>query len=172
MPFSRELAKILGQKCTTRLSKLATLWSSMWGCPSLFDETSVNLNRRLRRTVARHQRAHGTIELGPIFLQLRARRPEVLCHELAHAAVHFKFASGKKPHSREWKNFVTQAGFAASTRMEVASTARSRQLNLLYRHRCPVCQMQRLARRPVRAWRCAACLASGLDGILYIERLG
>ena len=37
-------------------------------------------------------------------------------------------------------------------------------------HWCPVCQSSRKARRPVKAWRCAACVAAGLDGTLEIAR--
>jgi hypothetical protein len=40
----------------------------------------------------------------------------------------------------------------------------------LYDHWCPVCQSSRTGRRPVKAWRCAACVAAGLDGKLEITR--
>jgi len=40
----------------------------------------------------------------------------------------------------------------------------------LYDHWCPVCQSSRVGRRPVKAWRCAACVAAGLDGKLEITR--
>ena len=41
---------------------------------------------------------------------------------------------------------------------------------IAYDHWCPVCQSSRQARRPVKAWRCAACVAAGLDGRLEITR--
>ena len=37
-----------------------------------------------------------------------------------------------------------------------------------YDHWCPVCQATRPAKKPVRAWRCAACVAAGLQGRLEI----
>jgi hypothetical protein len=42
--------------------------------------------------------------------------------------------------------------------------------SIAYDHWCPVCQSSRQARRPVKAWRCAACVAAGLDGKLEITR--
>jgi hypothetical protein len=44
------------------------------------------------------------------------------------------------------------------------------QPSFTYDHWCPVCQSSRQARRPVKAWRCAACVAVGLDGTLEITR--
>ena len=44
------------------------------------------------------------------------------------------------------------------------------QSSFAYDHWCPVCQSSRQARRPVKAWRCAACVAAGLDGRLEITR--
>ena len=40
---------------------------------------------------------------------------------------------------------------------------------MLYQHRCPVCSASRVARRPVRRWRCRACRESGLEGALEIS---
>ncbi|HLE72474.1 MAG TPA: hypothetical protein VJH87_22540 [Vicinamibacteria bacterium] len=40
----------------------------------------------------------------------------------------------------------------------------------LHGHRCPVCQLFRAARRLMSRWRCAACVASGLEGRLSITR--
>jgi hypothetical protein len=44
------------------------------------------------------------------------------------------------------------------------------QPSITYDHWCPVCQSSRQARRPVKAWRCAACVTAGLDGTLEITR--
>ena len=39
-----------------------------------------------------------------------------------------------------------------------------------YLHSCTVCDFHRTARRPMHAWRCAACVAAGLSGELQITR--
>jgi predicted SprT family Zn-dependent metalloprotease len=100
---------------------------------------------------------------------------EVLAHELAHAAARRLHPRARNPHGAEWKSLVRATGFEPMVRLRVPAapppvtgsgeTAR-------YRHRCPVCQMTRWARRPVTAWRCRNCAAAGLPGVLIINRVG
>jgi predicted SprT family Zn-dependent metalloprotease len=98
---------------------------------------------------------------------------EVLCHESAHLAARDLYGRRCQPHGPEWVALVRAAGFEPRRRIPWAApspppqrlAARRRR----YIHRCPVCQLQRIAWRPIRAWRCAACVAAGLPGRLEIS---
>jgi predicted SprT family Zn-dependent metalloprotease len=95
-----------------------------------------------------------------------------LCHEVAHVAVADLFPGSTKPHGKEWAALVKAAGFEPQVRAlraeAPATPVRPARPARLYCHRCPVCQAWRLARRPVKRWRCAACVAAELPGQLDI----
>jgi predicted SprT family Zn-dependent metalloprotease len=148
-----------------------------WRIPPRALEVTLRSNPRLSRCVARYRRDARVIELGPRFFRLRARRPEVLCHELAHAAVDHLHGTGGKPHGADWQHLIQLAGFATNAhlpRAPHAADVRTRKSNPAtahYVHRCPVCHMTRRAKRPVKQWRCRECTAAGLSGELEIERI-
>jgi predicted SprT family Zn-dependent metalloprotease len=126
------------------------------------------------KTLARCAPEKARIRLSPAVLQ---RAPDdlasVLCHEAAHVAVAALHGRQCRPHGPEWAALVRAAGFEPQTSAAVsaaAASARPRRAALVYEHRCPVCQMVRLARRPVAGWRCTACLSLGLDARLEITR--
>jgi predicted SprT family Zn-dependent metalloprotease len=100
---------------------------------------------------------------------------EVLCHEAAHAAVYELHGRGPKPHGLEWRKLMVAAGFEPRVRLKVALLAgqpqRGAPARVLWEHRCPVCQVVRLAGRRVPEWRCAACQAAGLAGELVVTRV-
>ena len=140
------------------------------------------VNSRLRRAVARYLRDARVIELGPRFFEESPRHEEILCHELAHVAVDFVHGTRAKAHGPEWRRFVEAAGYRPAAQVafdprapRVASgkDAKSPRSSPgpVYVHRCPICQMVRRAKRPVPQWRCAACVAAGLPGILQITRM-
>jgi len=154
----------------------------LWRCPSIADATCV-VNSRLSASLGMCRPAASSIQLSPRLLGrcVRVRR-EVLCHEAAHLAVRALHGAGARAHGAEWRQLMTQAGF--TPRISIPGTSRSTQEAVpsaprrartvpgwRYEHRCPVCQFTRFARRPVGAWRCAACAAAGLDGGLAITRL-
>ena len=164
--------------------------SRRWGLPRSALDTTLRLNPRLTRSVARYRRETGVIELGPSFLRLRARRKEVLCHELAHVAVDHLYGKRAQPHGGEWRRLVEMAGFTPTVRLPVPPESpankpvaangeihvsgysrRPKTFRYLYEHRCPVCQMIRSAKRPVSRWRCAECVAAGLPGALEVTRI-
>jgi ribosomal protein L37AE/L43A len=66
------------------------------------------------------------------------------------------------------------AGFEPRVRIPTGDVERlvgsAQQRRGVWEHRCPVCQMSRVAGRPVREWRCASCLRVGLEGGLIITR--
>ena len=150
-------------------------WSKLWDLPELSESVSVVFSRRLTSTLARCRPAEGRIVLRADLRDAPARRlDEVLCHELAHVAVHRLHGPSAKPHGPEWQALVRAAGFQPRIRTRDAShgkrNARRAAAGRIWEHRCPVCQSVRTARRPMTAWRCAECLDAGLDGALIITR--
>ena len=156
---------------------IATLMRT-WNVPAEALAVELAANPRLKRAVARFRRRERVIELGPRFFELSSRQEEILCHELAHAVVAFVHGSSANAHGPEWRRLVEAAGYRAEARttralpIEQGSVAPQRRasLQLVYQHRCPVCQMVRRAKRPVPQWRCAACVAAGLPGTLQITK--
>lgn len=159
-------------------------WARTWGVAGLELRVRIELSRRMSRALGRCIPSQGLVRLNAHLLDgPRELLIEVLCHEVAHVAAHE--LAGKKrhrPHGRQWAALMRAAGFAPHVRMDVNSgphgaflrslTPRSRKQRsgARYEHRCPICQVYRMARRPVRQWRCAACVRAGLDGELVITR--
>ena len=178
------------EKIETELGFLSQKLSRRWGLPKSILDVGLRLNPRLTRSVARYRRENGVIELGPRFLRLRARRKEVLCHELAHVAVEYLYGKQSQPHGSEWRKLMESAGFVPAVRLSATPQSltkkavganadapitswggRQTMLRYVYEHRCPVCQMTQRAKRPVSRWRCAECVAAGLAGDLEITRI-
>ncbi len=166
------------KRCAELFTKELTAWGYLWQIPALGSRVTVARNSRLRTTLARYVVRARAIELGPGFFRLRNRRLAVLCHEAAHAAVALKFSPAEQPHGLIWASLVEAAGYPAQStwavpRRRVTSKrtdAKNTRHRLVYEHRCPVCQFQRVARRPVRIWRCPECSATGLAGVLTMTR--
>lgn len=153
-----------------------------WNVPREALGVEFVVNPRLSRTVARFLCKARVIELGPRFFEESQRHEEILCHELAHAAVDFVHGPRAKAHGPEWRRLVELAGYRPAARAAFVSRAsrvasgkvvrRPRSSpGAVYMHRCPVCQMVRRAKRPVPQWRCAACVGAGLPGILQITKV-
>jgi hypothetical protein len=97
---------------TTELRGLMAPWTALWGVPGLEHEIDVRFSTRLTRSVGRCRPAICKISLradlldGPFeFLT------EVLCHEVAHVAVHRLFGARVLPHGKEWKRLVAAVGY-------------------------------------------------------------
>ena len=134
------------------------------------------VSQRLATSLARAYPASSLIRVHPeLGSQPTALIREVLAHELAHLCVHAVYGPTAKPHGAEWKNLMATMGF--EPRVNIAWTNRRSDtiepysLSRLYRHRCPICQFVRYSSRPQRRWRCAACAAVGLLGVLEIDSL-
>jgi predicted SprT family Zn-dependent metalloprotease len=123
------------------------------------------------------------VKLSPILLTARrAIALEAVCHEIAHIVVPQLHRRRCLPHGAEWAQLVREAGFPPRIRVpfsdEVLARGRENRVRVptpheasdrRYVHACPVCHMQRLAKRRVSRWRCAACVDMGLDGRLTIR---
>jgi len=147
------------------------LWGCRWGIPGFEASLSIRVSGRLTRSLGRCNPARGTITLraGLSPDQL----PYVLCHEAAHIAAVLLFGPAIKPHGPEWASLVSAAGFIPSVRYPgapppapVAKPAPPGRFR--YAHQCLTCQTTRWARRPMRHWRCAECLAAGLAGEMLL----
>jgi predicted SprT family Zn-dependent metalloprotease len=149
-------------------------WAELWHVPKLASALRVELSPRLSRSLGRCYPAAGRVRVSPqLFDEPRETVREVLCHEAAHVATHLLHGPSVRPHGPEWASLMTMAGYEPKVAMDVASSpCLSRELGrprVLYRHLCPVCGATRVARRPVRAWRCRACRDAGLDGLLVVS---
>jgi len=181
MPAAKteSLPKSSARAASNRLARLAKQWQR----PRLM-AAAVVIRPSLRRTLGRFVPPANRIELSPRALAPRVFE-EVLTHEAAHAALEReRVAQRLKPHGSEWRELMAIAGFARaqavrwrcrpSAERNSAAPAKSRTApalhSIIYDHWCPVCQASRPARRPVKAWRCAACSAAGLPGRLEITR--
>jgi len=189
VPYDSHLVQPLGtaplpatarRRAAQLLRRLAVLWQR----PGL-ERVQVVMRPRLRRTLGRFSRRTRQIELSPAVLS-GATLTEVLTHEAAHAALATATAKPVRPHGPEWQRLMTVAGSpdAKATRwcrrakrdkttrtnrtQPSAGTQPQPKPPTLYDHWCPVCHASRPAKKPVPAWRCAACVAAGLQGRLEI----
>jgi predicted SprT family Zn-dependent metalloprotease len=154
------------------LLRLARLWEA-----PLIRTVSVEQRPCLRTTLGRYRPRTRTVELSPR-AWASPEWPEILAHEAAHAAAgENPAARGQPPHGPEWRRLMALAGYpeARGARWRgCLPSARApggpKPASARYLHTCTVCDFHRTARRPMRAWRCAACVAAGLSGELEITR--
>jgi predicted SprT family Zn-dependent metalloprotease len=151
-------------------------WSRVWELPDLPGQVTIEISTRLRSSIGLCYPERSLIRLHPVVRELdEAVFLEILCHELAHVAVHRHFGRSCKPHGREWVGFVESAGFDARARLPLGSVfatpeQRATRKTVLWHHRCTRCGAARTARRPVYTWRCASCRKHGRPGKLTITR--
>jgi hypothetical protein len=161
-------------------------WTEAWGLPGLERTVALVESPRLRVALARCDVKRRQIRVHPeLSRQPAALRAAVLCHELAHIAAHQLHGAAIRPHGSEWRALMVTAGFPPTTHLGLTPgpapapvaagpapapvAAGPAPARMRYRHRCPVCQMVRWARRPVPRWRCRACVEAGLSGLLLVE---
>jgi predicted SprT family Zn-dependent metalloprotease len=148
----------------------------LWGLQDLEARVTVSFSDRFRSSLGRCVPATGEVRLAS-FLKAASSGllREALCHEAAHAAVYQIHGARARPHGQEWRDLMRVAGFEPRARVPASvleGLAPKRRANsATWQHRCPVCRATRIARTAVPRWRCAVCLADGLDGDLVITRI-
>lgn len=157
------------------LRSRAQRWAELWGLPGLAESVTVEFSRRFRSSLGLCRPVQSRIRLAAHLQNGNGDLlEEVLCHELAHVAVYRLYGRRARPHGPEWKSLVSEAGFEPRARFLPADARfppRSRKPRARWEHRCPLCRAMRMAGRPVRNWRCAACRKAGLPGKLVITRI-
>jgi predicted SprT family Zn-dependent metalloprotease len=154
-----------------RIAELANLWSM----PDLASSVSVRFSPRLKRTLGRADGTTGRIVLAALLADDPALCDVALCHELAHLAAFRLVGSSERPHGPTWQRLVQQAGCPSALRLAIKGAAEERSATrkaTRYRHYCPICHFSRTAARRMSGWRCADCVAAGLDGLLEIVPVG
>ncbi len=150
-------------------------WLHTWNTPNLAARTTIEWSPRLTRSLGRCYPERHLIRLASFLNKApNGLLEEVPCHELAHVVARELHGTRIRPHGPEWKSLMRDAGYEPKTKLPLPANALTRvpgkpRRRYLYIHRCPVCQLSRTAKRAVRRWRCAACLAEGLDGTLTIS---
>ena len=166
------------------LRSVVPLWHAEGFNVSGLDATRLALSTRYRLRLATADARRACITLradaeswGRPLLQ------QVLVHELGHIVVHARYGLDAQPHGAEWKRLMELSGLEPAARVRggcgvLRSGAPVPERLVLspshrpsYEHRCPVCQMVRVAKRPVRQWLCRVCVEAGLDGVLLISRV-
>jgi SprT protein len=161
-----------GDQLASQLLLYVRRWTRLWGVRGLDRHLCIEWSPRLRRSLGRAFPDHDLVRLSPALLSApRSRLLETLCHELAHLAVRRLHGYHRRPHGPEWSRLVRAAGFPPHAQARGMETGPPRLRATRYLHRCEVCHARRVARRPVRRWRCAECVAAGLDGKLEIVKL-
>ncbi|MDX1384071.1 MAG: SprT family zinc-dependent metalloprotease [Thermoanaerobaculia bacterium] len=150
-------------------------WSLTWGVPDLRGILELQLSRRMRSSLGFYLPESKVIRISDVLLEAPPHvLEEIVCHEAAHAAVELLHGRGVRPHGAEWKSLMRRAGYEPRVRLpgEVLGAApqRAARRRWVWEHRCPECRASRVAGRPVRRWRCAACRSRGRSGRLEITR--
>lgn len=151
-------------------------FSVAWATPQLAERVDISFSARFRSSLGNCRPTKGEIRLSSALLDSpQAVFEEVLCHELAHMAAFMLYGPAAKPHGREWKDLMQQAGYAPRVRMPRSLVPhlpkKPPKRRPRWVHRCPICQNSRVGNRPVFEWRCAQCAEAGLAGHLHIERI-
>lgn len=150
-------------------------WYQLWGVPGLEHRLRLSVSTRMFRSLGRCAPHKLQIRIAAFLLDgPEELLEEVLCHEAAHAAAGEIHGKRVRPHGREWRSLMEAAGFPARLRLPLPDDLErklERRPRAAWRHRCRVCDLERVAGRPVRQWRCSKCLAAGRSGRLEIQRV-
>jgi predicted SprT family Zn-dependent metalloprotease len=149
-------------------------FGELWALPEFSRRVEVSFSRRLQSRVGRAVPPPGTVTIHAALANApRALLHEVLCHEAAHVAVFRLHGPDARPHGPEWAALVCRAGYQPVTklRVELPGLSLPRRAVSRYEHLCPLCQVVRIASRPIPRWRCQACVEVGLPGELEIRQL-
>ena len=143
----------------------------IWGVEDLASDITINYSPRLHSSLGLTCVASKEIKLNSLLKKSNIELfDEVLCHELAHIAVHEIYGPETQPHGREWSELMRNAGFEPNIRLRTG-TKFEKANPRSFEHICPICQKVRFARRRMANWRCKSCLDAGLGGKLLIREI-
>jgi len=190
-PSEKQIPGLLHEVLDRETVEAVERWGLVWGDHTLSWTVAVTFSTRLRTTMGRAMIIGGrdasiVCRTSRIILHdslrsaARSKLRDVLCHELAHIVAWRRVAERgqrhPRPHGADWQQAMREVGHApectAGRRAKSASdvTAQKSRKASVVLHRCPVCQTMRTARKAVPQWRCAKCVAVGLDGHMDISR--
>jgi SprT protein len=159
-------------KTTEQIRASIVRLCALWRIEEIQDQIEVAFSSRLTRSLGRTQPTLKVIRLhNDLSTILNPYLDEVICHELAHVAAAHLFGSAIKPHGEEWQTLVRLAGFEPTIRLHVDNRSSRNEPLPKYRHHCPVCHSERMARIRITRWRCKSCVTNGLSGELEIEKI-
>jgi SprT protein len=154
-----------------KLAEFAAEFGEIWRCPDLAASVSIGFSRRLRTSLGRAMPTRNDVRIND-----RLRRGaaavvrEVVGHELAHIVAYRRHGRSAQPHGAEWRQLMRDAGLEPRVRVQADDIGVRLPARPRYRHRCPSCDVSRVAGISYPRWRCARCLAAGRPGDLVIER--
>ena len=151
-----------------RVAELTELWDVSSAARSIV----VRFSTRLTCSVGRADLVRGRVSLATCLRSEPALLDHALCHELAHLVAFRRVGQSERVEGPTWQALMRLAGYEPILRLAMppVSTSKAKAIRVRrYRHRCPTCQFTRTAARRMPAWRCADCVAAGLDGRLDIE---
>jgi predicted SprT family Zn-dependent metalloprotease len=154
--------------CSSDLNSLATVWAH----PRV-SSLRVIVNKRLRTTLARWIPPEDVIQVSPAAAE-RGQNVlrQIVAHEAAHVVVWDRYGRRVRPHGPEWVELMRSAGTEPrAALMRCGERYHRNAPNFRFRHFCPVCHFERIAKRRVASWRCPECHAIGLPGRLNVEQI-
>ena len=161
-----------GARMVTTIEPIVHRLCSLWGIECIADQIRVEFSSRMTRSLGRTQSLRKIIRLNSkLSTSLGGHLEEVLCHELAHIAAIHKFGRSIRPHGKEWQALVRQASYAPNIRMVLNGQCNTSPRTNTFRHVCPVCHSERIAKRRMTRWRCKNCVENSLNGKLHIEEV-
>lgn len=168
----RIVSLVPGSVHRTTVTKVLARLSATWHVPWLESVTLAFVARR-RASLGSSNARSRTIRLDERLRRRPALLAEIVCHEAAHLVAFARSNGRARPHGPEWRRLVLAAGYDPRAQLPPLSSPppaappnRPR-----FEHVCPVCHARRVASRRVLRWRCASCIADGLDGTLEIRRV-
>lgn len=146
--------------------------SRTWQADDLPTIVEVRFSDRLTHNFGHCIPADNRVTIARRLLAFPEVFAEVLTHEVAHLESWRRHA-GAAHHGLEWAALMCDAGYEPRRSLpplpgDPPTTSRPTRY---YRHHCPLCAAERVARRPVHRWRCVACHSAGRDGLLQITRI-
>lgn len=178
MPVTRRVSRRGPGKATSQAEAIrerVTSLAFLWAMPAAAEAITVRFSTRLTRSLGRADLVGRRISLATWLRDDPALLDHALCHELAHVVAFILVGRSEPAHGPTWRRLMHAAGHRATTRLAAAAApagGAGKGEARRYRHTCPTCHFSRSAARRMPAWRCADCVAAGLDGRLEIEPLG